>query len=653
MGLCALAFISCQKEEIAGNDFVEGTYTYEFVAYQQPEAKATIGDKAEGKWPVLWSVGDQMGVYKADGTFVGVATLKDECAGLNEGQFTVPSNVVLTAGDALYFSYPYVENAAICTGKIAAKQTLGASGVGANAVAYAEVEYNPGNTQFVLNHTNAYLKFNIKSEKFAGYNLNGVTLWATGAELSGDVTVADQLTVTNAGDYVKSTLATPVVVSADNAQAVWVTALPGDLAGKTVYAIVHMTGVEGTETATHTVTLPVKLNGAGELKAGSVTEINLPSLTKSLAPAWYEPIETRYIAAYGEGWSYGAENTVLFETSSNVTKTVELKARGNFMRVRKPKYVQLQYACNLETENKNYIAINGQSGCVDKVYQEFELTDNYTITVMPRAKKNNYGWMAGLLIMDENKSVIWGLNLWASYSTPTEELVDYTSGRVMPYNLGAGPVNNTSLDTWYMNGVYFQWGRPFAFPWSTTLFSSASIENEKPNLETSAQNPYTMYYYSDASYNDWYYERGLDDLWGNPSANEDCIKSIFDPCPKGYRVISPAIVQELMNEITVSDGESSFTNNITYNTDGKTNYNFTFKGVEWPFARGFFNNDGSALRSQGDGKSLAAYWTNSVSANNGYVFFYQNNSAGTVTYKNNSGKATAFPVRCMVDTENR
>ena len=650
MGLCALAFISCQKEEIAGNDFVEGTYTYEFVAYQQPEAKATIGDKAEGKWPVLWSVGDQMGVYKADGTFVGVATIADECAGLNEGKFSVLSDVALVEGDALYFSYPYVENAAISTGKIAAKQTLGASGVGANAVAYGEVEYNPGNTQFVLNHTNAYLKFNIKSEEFAGYNLNGVTLWATGAELSGDVTVADQLTVTNAGDYVKSTLATPVVVSADNAQAVWVTALPGDLAGKTVYAIVHMTGVEGTETATHTVTLPVKLNGAGALPAGSVTEINLPSLTKSLAPAWYEPIETRYIAAYGEGWSYGAENTVLFETISNVTETVELKARGNFMKVTEPKYVQLQYAC--DREHGNYININGSDAAyASSKYAEFELNEYYTITAKPRKKQNNYGFLAGLLIKDANKNVIWGLNLWASYSTPTKELVDYTSGRVMPYNLGAGPVGN-SYDKWYMNGVYFQWGRPFAFPWSTTLFSSASIENVKPNLETSAQNPYTMYYYSDASYNDWYYERGLDDLWGNPSAN-DGIKSIFDPCPKGYRVISPAIVQELMNEITVSDGVSSFTNNITYNTEGKTNYNFTFQGVEWPFASGFFNNNGSAQRSAGDGKSLAAYWTNSVSANNGYVFFYQNNSAGTVTYKNNSGKATAFPVRCMVDTENR
>ena len=646
MGLCALAFISCQKEEIAGNDFVEGTYTYEFVAYQQPEAKATIGDKAEGKWPVLWSVGDQMGVYKADGTFVGVATLKDECAGLNEGQFTVPSNVVLTAGDALYFSYPYVENAAISTGKIAAKQTLGASGVGANAVAYAEVEYNPGNTQFVLNHTNAYLKFNIKSEDFAGYNLNGVTLWATGAELSGDVTVADQLTVTNTGDYVKSTLATPVVVSADNAQAVWVTALPGDLAGKTVYAIVHMTGVEGTETATHTVTLPVKLNGAGALPAGSVTEITLPSLTKSLAPAWYEPIETRYIAAYGEGWSYGPENTVLFETSDNVTKTVSLKARGNFRKVREPKYVNLKYRC--DKGDGNYIQFDKTDASSNT---DYEVGTDYAIDIMPRKKysTSNYGWLAGMLVKDSDENVIWGINLWASYSTITP--VAYDNGRVLPYNIGAGPVNNTSLDTWYMNGVYFQWGRPFAFPWSTTLFSSASIENVKPNLETSAQNPYTMYYYSNASYNDWYYERGLDDLWGNPSADEDGIKSIFDPCPKGYRVISPAIVQELMNEITVSDGVSSFTDNITYNTAG-TNYNFTFQGVEWPFARGFFNNNG-ASRSQGDGKSLAAYWTNSVSENNGYVFFYQNNSAGTVTYKNNSGKATAFPVRCMVDTENR
>ena len=650
MGLCALAFISCQKEEIAGNDFVEGTYTYEFVAYQQPEAKATIGDKAEGKWPVLWSVGDQMGVYKADGTFVGVATLKDECAGLNEGQFTVPSNVVLTAGDALYFSYPYVENAAISTGKIAAKQTLGASGVGANAVAYAEVEYNPGNTQFVLNHTNAYLKFNIKSEDFAGYNLNGVTLWATGAELSGDVTVADQLTVTNAGDYVKSTLATPVVVSADNAQAVWVTALPEDLAGKTVYAIVHMTGVEGTETATHTVTLPVKLNGAGELKAGSVTEINLPSLTKSLAPAWYEPIETRYIAAYGEGWSYGAENTVLFTGSDPVAKQVSLKARGNFRKVSEPKFVQLQYGC--DRNHGNYIKIDGQSTYEEKKYVEFEVGDDYTIDVQPNGIHNNYGWLAGMVIKDVNKNVIWGMNLWASYSDITP--VAYENGSILPYNIGAGPAANTSTDTWYMVGAYFQWGRPFAFVYSNGYRSGeAQIDTVQPDLETSASNPYVLYYYNSSDYNDWHYNKNSADFWGNPSAEGAGVKSIFDPCPKGYRVISPAIMNEVSGKISKAEDNSVQVSDgvVTYDSDRDIK-RFVYKGVEWPFTGGFFASGNSTSRK--DRVSYLMYWTNSVSGNNGYLWFFQLNADGTVrTIKDNNGKTGAFAVRCMVDTENR
>ncbi len=664
MSLCALAFISCQKEEMTGNDPVEGNYTYEFVAYQQPEAKATIGDKTDGKWPVLWSKGDQMGVYKADGTFVGIAAVSDESEGQNSGNFKVTSDVELVAGDNLYFSYPYVKDAEIKTGKVAAEQTLGTSGVGANAIAYATVAYNPGNTQFVLTHANAYLKFNIKSEEFAGYNLTGVTLWADGAELAGNAQIADggALTVSAAEDYVKSTLATPMTVTSD-AQAVCVAALPGDLSGKTVYAIVHMKGIEGTETATHTVELPIRLNGAGSLNAGSVTEIDLPFLTTALAPKWYEPVETRYVAAYGKGWSYGKENTVLFR-QYKTAQTVDLKARGNFMKVTEPKYVQVYYFANTakptDTTAPSRIEINGTLvASINDTKFPTEVavsSDDCSVSILLNNLNYAKGQMAAILVKDKDHNTIWGLNLWLAYQAMTT--VKYENGEILNRNLGTDETFIASTNG-RLGGCYFQWGRPFAFPNSSNNYGKGYLvvgDNKNvTSLEVSASNPYTLYctqITTEQKYNmDWFYgsgtftsENDLRDLWGNPdSSTSSGMKSIYDPCPKGYRVVSPAVLKEVMDNAEIV-------------TTGTYKY-LKYKDIDWGFAGGH-NCDGWGPTT-GNYKTLgtdARYWSN-ANFNNGEFEYasalYATYANNKVTYSTNYRRAGGFSVRCMVDTENR
>ncbi len=664
MSVCALAFISCQKEEMEGLPQAGGKFIYEFVASHLPEAKATIGEKVESQWPVLWSKGDQMGVYKADGTFVGIATVSDESEGQNSGKFSVKSDVELTAGDNLYFSYPYVANAEIKTGKVAAEQTLGASGVGANAIAYATVQYNPGNTEFVLTHTNAYLKFNIKSEEFAGYNLAGVTLWADGAELAGNVTIADggALTVSAAEDYVKASLATPVAVSASDAQTVCVAALPVDLAGKTVYAIVHMKGVVGTETATHTVELPIRLNGAGSLNAGSVTEIDLPFLTTALAPKWYEPVETRYVAAYGKGWSYGDENTYVF-TKSDQEQTISFKARGNFMKVKEPKYIQTKWECDMSAGAKNVVYFNGTNSFDTSSYREVELADDcsvrikmvrsFTTTASNGVAWVNVGCLSAVLIKDSEHKVIWGANLWMALQ-PFEH-IQYENGTILDRNLGADV--HSKKPSWKANGLYFQWGRPWAYNKNGYFDQANAID--VTSLEVSAQNPYTMYYYNGEPYN-WYAgTEDLKDLWGNPNTSDESnasasgVKSIYDPCPHGYRVVSSAIIAELEDKYTIETTTSAD------NGVGEA-CNLVYKGAYWPFAGGYWNSGGSK-NWQTEAKALAAYWSNSshnTSIDYGRLLYYrQYNSAGSAVTPPQSNKsqsrAGAYPVRCMVDTENR
>ena len=640
-----------------------GKFNYTFTANHVLDTKATVGDKTDNKWPVLWEKGDHMGVYLADGTFVGIANLTNESAGKNSGTFTLSTETEIADGTALKFSYPYVENAVSGTGVVAAEQTLASAasaGVGANAVAFAEAVYVQGQTNVVLNHVNAYLKFNIASaeDAFAGYNLDGITLWADDAAVSGNI---DGNAYSNTGDYVKVSLTSPVTVGT-HAQPLWLTSLPADLSEcKKVYAIVHMS--KGTET----VTLPVRLNGAGSLPAGSVTEITLPSLTKSLAPAWYEPVETRYIAAYGEGWCYGPENTVLF-TAKNVAKTVELKARGNFMNVVEPVYVQVLYASNQsQDKTTGFVKFDGTDS-YSGGFIDHEIGDDYSVSVSIGNVNNSSanGQISAVLVKDSNKNTIWGINLWACFNAL--KTVTYDNGTILTYDLGAGNTIDAYND-WKSQGCYFQWGRPWAFPYSDNAkFGWTKVPTSNAvTLAKSASTPWAMYNYNGEPY-DWYWGDGnktdrsgdLDDLWGNPTSSGVGVKSIYDPCPKGYRVADPAILNEIESGINASIDET--TGAITSAEGAATEivtstslYYLKHKGVAWSFAGAHQNASGSNSRIENK-VDAAVYWSNAISGNQARAMWVRKKKANnkySIERLTGRSRALAAQVRCMVDTEDR
>ena len=662
MSVCALAFISCQKEEMADNA-QSGKFNYTFTANHVLDTKATVGDKTDNKWPVLWEKGDQLGVYLADGTFVGIANLTNESAGKNSGTFTLSTETEIADGTALKFSYPYVENAVSGTGVVAAEQTLASAasaGVGANAVAFAEAVYVQGQTNVVLNHVNAYLKFNIASaeDAFAGYNLDGITLWADDAAVSGNI---DGNAYSNTGDYVKVSLTSPVTVGT-HAQPLWLTSLPADLSEcKKVYAIVHMS--KGTET----VTLPVRLNGAGNLPAGSVTEITLPSLTKSLAPAWYEPVETRYIAAYGEGWCYGPENTVLFK-AKNTAQTVELKARGNFMKVVEPAYVQVLFASNQsQDKTTGFVKFDGTDS-YSGGFIDHEIGDDYSVSVSIGNVNNSSanGQISAVLVKDSNKNTIWGINLWACFNAL--KTVTYDNGTILTYDLGAGNTIDAYND-WKSQGCYFQWGRPWAFPYSDNAkFGWTKVPTSNAvTLAKSASTPWAMYNYNGEPY-DWYWGDGnktdrsgdLDDLWGNPTSSGVGVKSIYDPCPKGYRVADPAILNEIESGINASIDET--TGAITSAEGAATEivtstslYYLKHKGVAWSFAGAHQNASGSNSRIENK-VDAAVYWSNAISGNQARAMWVRKKKANnkySIERLTGRSRALAAQVRCMVDTEDR
>lgn len=142
---------------------------------------------------------------------------------------------------------------------------------------------------------------------------------------------------------------------------------------------------------------------------------------------------------------------------------------------------------------------------------------------------------------------------------------------MMKYNLGA-----TSISTWNGTatnagdlGLFYQWGRkdPFvgAAGWTNatfiqTTYTSPYVRNIKNNtdaivsgysgadatIQYSILNPTSFICPTSATINDWLnvmaYTAERDNLWGNPNtsgANPNPSigsKSIYDPCPPGWRV---------------------------------------------------------------------------------------------------------------------
>ena len=173
-------------------------------------------------------------------------------------------------------------------------------------------------------------------------------------------------------------------------------------------------------------------------------------------------------------------------------------------------------------------------------------------------------------LFDITDNCIWSWHIWSVDYDPASTAQTYVSGAVfMDRNLGAITTDCTQPAS---RGLYYQWGRkdPFIHPAScnsderervvyTDGFAfnvsyprNAGTESPYDNMtvEWSIAHPTT--FMSDAMYEDWEEWTSVVDwlynhhpnLWGNVTTSNNNIskvslKSIYDPCPVGWKVPSP------------------------------------------------------------------------------------------------------------------
>ncbi|MCD7909893.1 MAG: BACON domain-containing protein, partial [Clostridium sp.] len=226
-------------------------------------------------------------------------------------------------------------------------------------------------------------------------------------------------------------------------------------------------------------------------------------------------------------------------------------------------------------------------------------------------------------------------------------------------------------------GLYYQWGRKDPFPGPNDLHTVErdyvaayrqpvySPSNREPakgeiaagtrnNLKNSLQNPHIFYSNPNSPY-DWFTTNEItkrDDFWMNKYCGS---KGVFDPCPEGWRTPHdkyPAGATTAAIECFPNPPIALAYTNNEYVFDMSTNTAVEYRTLGNYFRILILNNNG---RFQQDEKVFEA-WLGMI-IDPGWNFIagqlYGNrifNSQGEVEgYKGATGKASARPVRCIID----
>ena len=449
--------------------------------------------------------------------------------------------------------------------------------------------------------------------------------------------------------------------------------------------------------------LPIETDGLN-IPAATAVRFDAGSLAESRnAAPWYYPYEDKRLMC-GEGYAYGDANTYLIQFKDNTytgatlnpdpdipsSVTIDYRLRGDMFGSPVPEDVTFEWLQGYNNSNPawgKYTMDRTNIWNCDK-YSISADTENYKVTV------TNTGAHVGapILLMKKDGKVLWAWTFWNIAADGTRfGPVDF--GGIQLANLAIGHASTqkesilSKLTELRRSTYYYQWGRPiptFSQNGTGVYFAEADGRNAaKPRVPVCdkgalsvaealqnpgylIQNAYTKGTASSAL-NDWNKDGMMNqaDLWGGSSSEVEGVKSIYDPCPKGWRV---ADAKTYLNVFPKPVGGYS---KADYPQDETVGYHAVrVKGVEFPCSgyyavttsgEGYVDNYGVSYGTSRTAANL--YWTNTFNSYSkafsfGADYFYKKydgaveNTSRAIGVRDIS-VGNALPVRCQVDKENR
>lgn len=298
---------------------------------------------------------------------------------------------------------------------------------------------------------------------------------------------------------------------------------------------------------------PGHMINLGVLPAGALHDYVAPSTHDASHPA---------IAGATDLGASGTANCYVVDASvdSNAGKVFKFKAyKGNSTTV----VGDIASVSILWESYNNDQEVTANSVILEADFDKQDANDYYEICFkMPTTLHAGNALIAARSISDE---ILWSWHIWVPATTITSDDYGISSVDIMSRNLGALVDTDAAESTVDARsfGLIYQWGRkdPFLgskrYNSSSQALISGTAKSETTSQYTIAQsiaNPTTYVAYR----GDWMNPEDAT-LW-----TEGGTKSIYDPCPPGYRVPARNSSDPLWSNVTTLDASYGWEPNSTY-----------------------------------------------------------------------------------------
>ena len=258
---------------------------------------------------------------------------------------------------------------------------------------------------------------------------------------------------------------------------------------------------------------------------------------------------------------------------------------------------------------------------------------------------------AVVAVKDAAGNILWSWHIWLT-DQPQGQVYFNNAGTMMDRNLGA--TSATPGDVGAL-GLLYQWGRKDPFLGSSAISSNTvaqstitwpspvSSNSSTGTIAYATANP-TAFTSTNSNY-DWYYT-GSSSIDNTRWTTSETSKSIYDPCPAGWRVPdggSNGVWSKALGSSSYFTKESLYdSTNEGMNFSGK----FGSASTIWYPASGYRYNSDGGLNFVG---SNGLYWCASPSDSSADCPYF--NSNGFVHPSGSSSRARGQSVRCLQESK--
>ena len=239
---------------------------------------------------------------------------------------------------------------------------------------------------------------------------------------------------------------------------------------------------------------------------------------------------------------------------------------------------------------------------------------------------------------DADDNILWSWHIWFT-DQPQGQVYYNNAGTMMDRNLGATSATPGDVEA---RGLLYQWGRkdPFLGSSKSTITGPSTVSSDSSygTITYATAHPTTFITGNSSSNYDWYYtgDKATDNTrWTTSSST----KSIYDPCPAGWRVPD-------------GDGSGVWSKALGSSSSFGHTYSSTYKGVNFPGKFGigptiWYPDSGYLQGATGifyDTDRLSCWWSASHTSYNAY---HLECDGSGVTPAKSSSRAPGYSVRCI------